>query len=191
MIIILEGIDCSGKSTIIKDLVESRLRQHQEPIVFKLSQKPQDNSEKEQEKVKTIYIELFKQAKRLNNNKIVIFDRAHPSEMVYSVKRGYDAMQDNFWWEFDRSLGKRALDKINILLIYCFAPDDVVRERMKTDKEEFMKEDELELLKTRYQTFLSKTHLPYIEVDTTKDRVANIATVKKILETHEFKRREN
>ena len=138
MILIVEGLDKSGKSTIIKDLVEYKRQMHKDPIVLKLSQKPKDNSDSEIQKVKIIYTELFEQAKRLQTDRLVLFDRSFPSEMVYSIKRGYDAMEDLFWWEFDRVLGKQNLLEIRTILIYCKAPKTVLIERFKTDKEEWV-----------------------------------------------------
>ena len=188
MIIIIEGIDKAGKSTIVQDLLTQRMKHGEDPIVFKLSQKPKDKSVKEQEKIKIIYTELFEQANRLNNTRLVIFDRAYPSEMVYSQLRGYDAMQDEFWINFDKTLGSKSVNEQNVFLIYCMAPYEKLLERFESEKEEFLKKEEIAEILTRYDIFLGKTYVPYIKVDTTKDRLININTVKELIEKYEHHR---
>lgn len=189
MIIIVEGSDKVGKSTIIQDLVDSQKQQHKDPVVLKLSQKPKNDSESERLKVKIAYQELFEQAKKISEQRLVIFDRAYPSEMTYSVKRKYDAMKDKFWWDFDSKLGAKNLSQMKVLLIYCTAPIEIIKERMKKENEEFLKVEETEVIQRRYEQFLKKTYLPHIVVDTTKNRIANLSTVKNLI--HYFEHNEH
>lgn len=173
MNIILEGCDKSGKSTLIRDIVTSMLPEI--PVVFKLSQKPKDDSPMEREKVIAAYKEMFHQAEN-NPNHVFIFDRAYPTEMVYSIKRGYDALSEPELLKLDTKLADG-----NTLLIYCEADPDVIAKRFLTDNEEFAKIEDIERLLERYNIFLTKTKLPYIRINSLTDRFQNLAAVRKFL----------
>lgn len=175
MILIIEGIDKSGKSTVLRDIKESI---EDKTITFKLSQKPLDNSLQEREKVKVAYTELFNQAKKLSEEGYtILFDRAYPSELIYSKKRGYDAFEDTFWWNLDKELG--SLEKI--LLIYCSVSSDITKERFKFCNEEFMTEEEINDFKERYERFLNLTQIPFIRIDSMQDRLSNVLTIRNFI----------
>jgi len=164
MIIVVEGLDKTGKSTIIQDLTSL----HSGAVVFKLSQKPFDNSEKEIQKVKTSYVELFNQARKLSKKGfVVIFDRAYPSELVYSIKRGYDAFSDPFWIQLDHDLAN------DISILYCTAKKETIVKRFLEQKEDYAKEEEISLLLERYQKFISMTLVPVTTIDTDLPRETN------------------
>lgn len=175
MILIIEGIDKAGKSSVISDIRDLQ----KDAIVFKLANKPKDGSIEQLNRVYVAYVELFAQAVRLSNEgRLIIFDRAYPSEMVYSVKRGYDALLDSpKWRKFDKVLSNE-----HALVIYCYAPKEIIEKRFETDKEEFMSVKEIDEFTTRYEHFLGITELPYIKVDSTKDRAANITTIRQLLQ---------
>ena len=65
MNIIVEGIDKSGKSTIVNDIRETLFPKI--PITLKLSRKPQDGSFFEQDIVGIIYCEMFAEISTHNN----------------------------------------------------------------------------------------------------------------------------
>lgn len=169
MIYIVEGIDKSGKSTVIGDL-QSLLPG---AVIFKLKNKPTSGSTDERTKVFTCYDELFHQA-RLNHEKVpIIFDRAYPSEIVYSkINRGYDAFYQVDWWRLDDELKDIAR------FIYCSAPEDVLIERFLKHNEKDLTQDQFEEVLERYDLFLGKTSLKTLFLDTTKSREENIETIK-------------
>jgi thymidylate kinase len=178
MMILVEGIDKAGKSTIVKDLDELF---EKKAIILKLSQKPKDNSHDEIMKAKVAYSELFYQAKQLSEKgQIVIFDRAYPSEMVYSIKRGYDAMKDSFWWNFDEDLSHMSNDN-ELILIYCSTDPMILAERFVSKGEQFAKQEEIPTLLERYENFLAYTKVSFIRVDSMRDRLANIVTIKDLI----------
>ena len=99
MNIIIEGIDKAGKSTIAADIREALYPAN--PVTFKLTQKPQQGNFFSQEAVITLYKEMFGQTRHAQNaDHLFIFDRSYPSEMVYSIKRGYDALSNKDLLEF-------------------------------------------------------------------------------------------
>lgn len=182
MILILEGLDKSGKSSMTSDLLSFFYR----AVTFKLFNKPTSLAPEELVKIKTAYSELFAQAKRLNNKHTVIFDRAYPSELVYSIKRGYDAFDDPDWWALDERLSRLP----NLFIIYCSAPDDVVAKRLITEKEEYMTAEEIPVLRSRYEQFVERTKIPVLGVDSTQPRDKNLASIIKELETRFIHERE-
>mgnify|MGYP001592312404 CR=1 FL=1 len=183
MILIVCGSDKSGKSSLIKKLKSDVFKN---AIVFKLSEgnKPTGRAypEVEAARVYTAYSELFAQAKKLSDDgHVVIFDRAYPSQMVYCIKRqGYtgwtDALNDEIWLTFDRWVAG-----LGTKMIYCWAPDHIIAERFKTEKEEYMRTDEIEAIKGRYMQFLERSKVKALLMNSTEDMDLNIEDVKKFV----------
>jgi thymidylate kinase len=178
--IICEGIDKSGKSTIANDIRESLYPVV--PVTFKLSQKPNEKEFFTREMVIKIYLEMFAQAHiPMNEKHIFLFDRSYPSEMAYSFLRGYDAMENEKLWDLDNYLGVQG----KTLLIYCEVDPEVSAKRFKELKEEYAREKDILTLRDRYETFLKRTRLPYIRINSLTDRGANLAVVRKFIREHE------
>ena len=173
MIYIVEGIDKSGKSTVILDLVSALPGV---PVVFKLKNKPTSGSTDERRKVALAYDELFEQAKKNHINTPIIFDRAYPSELVYSqINRGYDAFYEVDWWRLDEELKEIAR------FIYCSAPNDVLLERFKQHNETDLTENQFGQVLARYDMFLEKTNLKVLRLDTTMSREENLERIKEFV----------
>lgn len=176
MNIIIEGIDKAGKSTIAADIREALYPAN--PVTFKLTQKPQQGNFFSQEMIPVIYKEMFGQTMHSqNSDHLFIFDRSYPSEMVYSIKRGYDAMSNPGLLELDAQLGEGH----NTLLIYCEADAKTISKRFKSEGEEYLTDEDIESILERYNTFLMKTKLPFIKINSLTDRGANLAAVRKFL----------
>ena len=173
MVYILCGIDKSGKSTVIQDLKDLLPG----AVVFKIKNKPKDGSPDERAKVQYIYDELFHQALQNSQDVPVIFDRAYPSELVYSkINRGYDAFYVVDWWRLDESLKDAAR------LIYCSAPDDVLVQRFNETGDKDLTSNQFKEVLERYEMFLEKTSLPVLRLDTTKSREENKELMKQFIE---------
>jgi len=176
MNIIIEGIDKAGKSTIAGDIREALYPQ--KPVTFKLTQKPQQGNFFSQEVVVVLYKEMFGQSKhQVNEDHIFLFDRSYPSEMVYSIKRDYDAMNNKSLLELDQKLGEEG----KTLLIYCEADAETIARRFAEEFEEYAKEEDIQVLLDRYEEFLAKTKIPFIRINSLTDRGANLAAVRKFL----------
>lgn len=173
MNIIIEGCDKSGKSTIAGDIREAL--QPKTPVSIKLVQKPVDL---DPTMVKKMYIEFFHQANSpLNKDHLFLFDRSYPSEMVYSAKRKYDAMKDLDLRKLDFDLGRTK----QTLLIYCEVDFETLKKRFDKEKEAYLKKEEIQMILERYEQFLAITSVPYIRVNSLKDRGANLAAVREFL----------
>ena len=155
--ILLEGIDRSGKSTVINNLIRSQVS-----TLFKLYNKPANNSYYERERVRIAYNELFHQAELNNASSTVIFDRSYPSEIVYSIRRDYDAFWDSFWWELEDTLKGRAV------IVYCFVDPDELVKRFTTTRESHLRLEEIPQILDRYNLFLDRTRLPVLRLETTE-----------------------
>lgn len=176
MNIVIEGIDKAGKSTICNDIRESLAPLI--PVTFKLTKKPYDDKMFTQQMIARLYRELIGQTQHeWNKDLIFLFDRCYPSEMVYSYKRGYEAMQSEEYLTLDHQLA----DEQKTLLVYCEATPEVIKARFKKDKEEYAKDSEVERILERYEQFLKWTSLSYIRINSQTERGENIATVRKFL----------
>lgn len=172
MILILEGIDKAGKSTVIKDISEKILPNS---LVWKFKNKPINSQRDEVNKCFIGYDELFHQAVASHKKVPIVFDRAYPSELVYSIKRQYDAFFDLRFWDLDKRL------KDDAKIVYCHAPDEVLKKRFEETGETDLKYSEFPRILERYEQFLSKTAIPVLRVDTTKSREENIEAIKRFI----------
>ena len=186
MNIIVEGCDKAGKSTICNDIRDALLPVV--PVTFKLTQKPDKDSFFSQQMVVKIYVEIFGQTfHEWNKEHIFLFDRSYPSELVYSIKRGYEAMENEDLKALDLRLG----DRKDTLLIYCEVDAETLKKRFKSDKEEYLTEAEIERTLARYENFLKMTYLPFIRINSLTDRGENIAVVRKFIRDYESTRNKN
>lgn len=158
--IVVEGIDKSGKTTflnLLKSIVPSA-------VVIKNVNPPRIDSIVEKTALKEKYL-LIENILDRNKDTVFILDRFYPSEMVYSqIKRGYDALEDDWYWDLDRRLG---LKKVS--LVYVESPGEVLKKRFDSCGEEYVETDEIELLIDRYHRFLEHTALPKLFVNGTQD----------------------
>jgi len=176
MIIIIEGVDLGGKTTVVEDL---KRYYGNGAVVFKNPIKPR--SKHDRESIFIAYTVMFGMAlKDEFKNKLVIFDRAYPSEMVYSkVKRNYEAMNDLRWWKFDSNIANE-----DVLMVYCYAPLTKLTERLKVRGDDYVKKNELEKLVKRYDRFLKKTKLLHLKIRSIDTREHNLLKILDFLQKH-------
>lgn len=162
MIVLVEGVDKTGKDTLIKDLSEVFNAR-----VFKNSYKPAGNEELAIGYIAGIYNGIYQFLK--DEKEIVILNRSHITEIVYSFKRDYESLEHIDWIEVEKELLKDAC------IIYMTAPDDVICERFKTDKEDHTLPEEISRLKFRYSLHLALTKIPFKVLSSIEDREKNLA----------------
>ncbi|MFX0132536.1 MAG: hypothetical protein ACFFDN_02700 [Candidatus Hodarchaeota archaeon] len=153
MIIIFEGVDKSGKSTLIN---------HFNGLIIKNRIIPTNKT----------YIPIYQKSQSAllnflkNHDKEkynILLDRSYISEIVYSkVKRNYDAFDDIFY-EFLSNEYR----KMNCFVVYCYAPIVSLWERIseKYDFKDVKNIDELKLARERYNKFFSSEKLRISKVD--------------------------
>ena len=157
-LIIIEGIDKSGKSTLADKLLKSI----KNSVHIKANIRPYNNTKEESQKIKEYYESILE---LLNNkffkDKTLIVDRFYPSQLVYSIKRGNDNFNDKWYEEFENKI-----IKFNHLLIYCYISDNILHKRFLRDKEEYLKIKDIKLILNRYNYFVTITKLNKILINT-------------------------
>lgn len=170
MIIIIEGIDKSGKTTLIKDLYAALPA----AVRVKNTIKPDGSKEISIGKIIGVYNGIYNVAGKFENP--VILDRSHLTEIVYSAKRGYQAL-DYFDW--------RALEReLDAIVIYMSAPKNTIKQRFIADKEDYLTVPEIDMIMTGYTDQIAKTSLPVLRLSSTDDRQTNLAEVIRFIGKH-------
>ena len=156
MILLFEGLDKVGKSTLIRNFQDLS----QMPV-FKNPIKP-DKLVYSHGFVNGTYFGAYLAAKL--SGKDIIFDRSHITEIAYAkVKRGYEP-QEKDWLDWEE------LNKHYVVVVYVTAPLDTIRERFKTDKEEYLVDEDIDAINTKYNEYLKESKLSIISVDGSLDR---------------------
>ena len=158
--IIIEGVDKSGKSTII----EKMKNQFERGLAIKNMIKPKDASDEETRRITDMYDHIL----RISSCPEVtyILDRFYQSEIVYSDLRGNDRFKDANFMEIVEDWEKNiAKDTLFVLLE---TDPEIVAERFKTCGEDFVKEDQIRMLQARYNKCFEMSKLPKIKLDTTE-----------------------
>jgi len=145
-VIILEGVDKTGKTTLAEKLLKAKTG----TILIK-------QNRKDLKKIKDAFMNMAILLRDLPGDAPIILDRFYPSQMVYSILRGEESMTDVFYHVLENDLVNHPTLKFEI--IYCTADDDTIRRRFKKEKEEYVKEDQIKLLKSRYEHFIKRTKL--------------------------------
>ena len=177
MILIIEGPEKSGKTTLVAALIKKF-----PGVMIKITDRPKDFSREEKLKIKFHYLRVMQFAKDSPENTFIL-DRFYPSEMVYSIKRGYDAMKDSFFRDLETHIMKE-----KHLLVFCNPGKEIISKRLKETPDDYLtKKENIEMLQ-RYQNFLKKTRLFSLEVNTSNPTEITVEKIiKKLKEYPEWK----
>jgi len=147
----LIGPDCSGKSTLAKALMDLGV-----PFVYKggPTKNVTEGLQKIEERLKSLSLttDYYGVAEHINNIDAV----------VYAPVFGYTPTpeEEQAVEEFEARRAAR------VVLVYCQAPLDVLKRRLRKRGDPFVTEKDLPLIEGRYQKRLATTHLTCISVDT-------------------------
>lgn len=156
MIILFEGIDKAGKSTLIRNFVDLS----QMPV-FKNPIKPPADIYS-QGFVNGTYFGAYESARKSGRD--MIFDRSHITEMVYSeVKRGYKPQLD-FWLNWEE------FNKHYVVVVFVDAKLELLKQRFKDDKEEYLVEADIEEIGKKYEEYFKASKLSLVYIDGSVDR---------------------
>lgn len=134
-LIILTGVDATGKSTI-----GQMIKDHFNLPLFHLEKV---GSELEGDMINHYFMKCI--------NEDMILDRFYMEEVVYApVYRGYKA---SYIKEFEKEL----MEKFNVILIYTMADTEVIKQRFEDRGEDLTSPDDIEELKRRYDEFLCES----------------------------------
>lgn len=148
MRIIIEAPDLSGKTTII----EALKNQIPAGVQIKLWTKPKDGSKESLEYIYGIYDKMFKATKDKDVN--WIFDRYIYSQMAYSYKREHDDMDAD-----ELRLLDVKLEKDRALYVYVDVSIETLKARLASRGDEHITEDDLQILKDRYEEIWENTNI--------------------------------
>lgn len=173
MIFIVEGPDKAGKTTFINTLIKEF-----PGILLKITDRPQNSNWREQDKIRNHYSEV----RDFMNNSIsfgnFILDRYYPSEMVYGVKRGYEVMDDPFFFELEQDL----IDKhgrAEIILLLCDPGEEEIISRIRKEADDYVTEKENLQMLTRYRKMFNQSQISWkFKIDTSRPAEELIQEIK-------------
>jgi len=162
MFIIVEGVDKSGKSSLINEL--SQLLNY--PIV-KNEFKP---TEHKPEFIAGVYAGLYNTLLSCYSGDIIL-DRSHITEIVYGrIVRSYNALKYFNWLQFEEEkLVKKAV------VIYMTANDTTLERRHKEDKEEYINVKQIPHIQQAYRDHIVSSNLEYLQLSSERDMNKNMA----------------
>lgn len=169
MLILIEGVDCSGKTTLIQDLLGGI----SDSSVFKNNIKPEGKTLFSIGRTAGIYLGAYRLAQALKTD--VIFDRSHITEIVYSPRRGYQSLEYIDWPAIEEEM------KSNACVIYVSAPKEIIERRFKEKGEDYIAEEEIEGLLIGFDEYIKGCKLPLIEISSLNSRYKNLVEVEEFI----------
>ena len=157
-VIIVEGIDKSGKSTFVE-----LLSKKYPGILLKITDRPSDGTEAERDKIKKYYSSVLDFI-RDNPDKLFLLDRFFWSERVYSIKRGYDAIDDRVLLEMENFLSR-----IPHLVVYCMPGERVLQQRLEKEPDDYIEVRDVSDLIERYEKILENSPLSAIKINSNQN----------------------
>ena len=153
MILILEGVDCAGKTW----MAERILKQAPNAYLIKHGNRPTEDSAAASHMLYKNYkamLDTYEKAIKPTSG-ILIFDRFYMSELIYGpATRGYNLLT----LEYQEELSKR-LKQNDHLYVEVTATKENIIERMKTRGEYYLKLEKLDSIITGYENFYDITTL--------------------------------
>lgn len=134
MIIIIEGVDCSGKSTFASKLAEKTGFEVIKGSSFEISELGSDG--------------MYNYMMELLDKKDIIIDRFLWSNLVYGLLYSYPMMLPE---QYDALIDK--LDR-KAFVIYLHAPEGVIRYRMGERGDDMVRQDEISPILTEYKNVM-------------------------------------
>ena len=164
MIILIEGCDKTGKTTLKNDIAKlfPGFKHFKNPI------KPPERDPVEIGRISGIYQGAYHLSKSIGP---VVFDRGHITEVVYGHRRGYDALNYTRWYDLEKEL------KGHAVVIYMSAPPAVVQKRFEKDKEDFIDPGEIVGILNRYTEYFEECRLPVLKLSSLDSQDENMTKV--------------
>ena len=156
LFVVFEGVDGVGKTTLANKIAE----------MYKVDVVHNDKSLTYEDGKKNSYNYI----ETLRNMKTCVIDRlVHTGEAVYApIYRGYDGS------DYFEDLETKMMEEFNIIIVYVYADDETIKNRLKNRGEDYINIEDIKELKNNYNNFLSKTKIPYMIFNSSKhDAVKN------------------
>lgn len=130
-IFIIEGVDCTGKTTLAKELAKRTGYEIVKGSSFEIAKNGANY--------------MFEYMSRLLDRENIIIDRFFHSNWVYSDVYNYDKMTIEQFSALANKVNHRAL------LVYLYANPDTIIKRMRERGENYVDEKDVEILLQKYQ----------------------------------------
>ena len=158
MIIIVDGCDLSGKTTMIEKLS----KHYNNGLIIKNSYRPKLQTDSP--KIIEQYVKMLKlclQWDTENPDQLIILDRFFPSQAVYSFLRKVDELKSP-----ELLLIEKTCINHNIGFIYLDTPLEELKARYKSRGDDFINFDQLNTIHDRYTIFADNTKLKTLRLNT-------------------------
>lgn len=177
MILIFEGADGVGKTTLISEYLRQS-KYHWNIVNFRYPVLSKSISEMKIEQISS-YNTAFQIFKKIHNTINIICDRFWIGEFIYCVLRGYE--YDFKLYGNEKKLLERFIDftnELNATIVYVMAHEDTLINRLENrmDQEYIKTIDDIRLITQRYNAFFNYIRRAYfisdfIEIDTSNRNV--------------------
>lgn len=169
-IVILEGSDCTGKTTFCEMLAEKTGYEILKGSSFKISELGADG--------------MFEHMMNLLDKKNIIIDRFFYSNLVYGKLYNYPMMRESQYMRLANRLNETAL------VVYLHANPITIAERMNIRGDDMVKVDDIYNILEGYKKEMNGIFAPKLSLsfDTTESNF-NVATslVKEFVDLNEYK----
>lgn len=143
MIVILEGVDCAGKSWMAERLAKALPNAY----LLKHGNRPKQNTPEAGQQLMNSYKTMLRSYQAAGNDAIFIFDRFFMSEMIYGpITRGYCLLND----EDFKGLAN-IINEADHLYIEIVAEKEQIIKRMEMRGEYYLKVEKLDKVISGYQ----------------------------------------
>ena len=157
-LIIVEGSDCSGKTTLINQLSKLLNFQVVKGSSFELSTCTNE--------------QLFEKFSEMTKLKQTILDRFTPSNAVYApLYKDFALLSDEQRKEIESEIKDRAI------VIYLEADLETLTQRLQARGDDYVTVDKLSSIKEKYQEVMSKVELKTLRFNTTYKSTEEIVAV--------------
>lgn len=173
IVIIVDGVDCSGKS-----FAAQLLYKEYPGILIKLTFRPRSGNKDEVKGYKNHAYSILEYINTNRKSQIIILDRFFTSELAYSkVKRGYEAFDDK---EYPRM--EKVLTAMPHLYIYCNPSKKVILDRLEKRGDDYIVAKDVKELVDRYDRVFRQTKMNKLNLDTSKPAEELLRIIKEKLE---------
>lgn len=158
MLLLFEGVDKSGKSTLLRNFLQAA----QNSGSWKNTVYKPNSSVISRGIIQGLYLGFYEAAAQMTRGRYPFaVDRSHITEIVYApTKRNYDA-DIAFWREYE--------EKMDAIVIYVDTPISTVLQRLQREGDDYVNGEDVEKIKFDYDDYFCRfTRLTVIRIDGSK-----------------------
>jgi len=149
MLIIIEGVDGSGKTTV----AETILKSFKNCLLLKQGNIPKSSDQAQVNILKQTFLDILDLYYKIEDlGYHLILDRYYPSEICYSpILRKYEAIFDPFYELLEKSIINNG---IKFKLLWVKTDPNIIKQRLGVRGEDYIKHHMVDALHKNYQDFI-------------------------------------